>query len=145
MKWTSAKPFSNGTEYGIFRYNYCDNCKFHKGRDGGFVEFTENGGCPIENDMEDARFGKVEFPKEIVEVEYEGKMISWHHCPFFTRRKKEMIDEKKVIAFIKPRMDGARDNWHQFDDHGSFGEYCAYSSVLDYIKVLAEENDESTM
>lgn len=56
-----------------------------------------------------------------------------------------MIDEQKLIEFVKPRMDAARDNWQRFDDHGSFGEYCAYSEVLDYIKSLAEENDESTM
>lgn len=25
MKYKIAKPFSNGTEYEIFRYNYCEN------------------------------------------------------------------------------------------------------------------------
>lgn len=31
MRYERAKPFSNGTEYEIFRHNYCENgCIHHK-------------------------------------------------------------------------------------------------------------------
>lgn len=90
MKYKPATVFSSGTEYEIFRYNFCDRCKFHKmSPDGAFIEFTENGGCPIENDMESCRFGTVEFPKEIMEVYHNGKRICSHYCPFFTEKRKE--------------------------------------------------------
>ena len=89
MKYKPATVFSSGTEYEIFRYNFCDRCKFHKmSPDGAFIEFIENGGCPIENDMEGCRFGTVEFPKEIMEVYHNGKRICSHHCPFFTEKRK---------------------------------------------------------
>ena len=57
VKYQRAKRFSDGTEYEIFRYNYCDNgCIFHKERGDGFPAFLEYGGCPIEDGLEDGRF-----------------------------------------------------------------------------------------
>lgn len=47
MRYERAKPFSNGTEYEIFRHNYCENeCIHHIDREDGFPELLENGGCP---------------------------------------------------------------------------------------------------
>ena len=45
MLFKIAKVFSSGTEYEIFRDNYCENgCKFHKVREAdGFPEFTDYG------------------------------------------------------------------------------------------------------
>lgn len=86
MKFKIAKPFSSGTEYEIFKDNYCENrCIFHKAREDGFAEFTENGGCPIEDGTENARFDRNAFPNVLLEVWKDGKCINWHHCPFFTQ------------------------------------------------------------
>lgn len=108
MKYKPATVFSSGTEYEIFRYNFCDRCKFHKmSPDGAFIEFTKNGGCPIENDIESCHVGAVEFPKEIMEIYHNGKRICSHYCPFFTEkeRDREMIDETKLIEKIKARKE----------------------------------------
>lgn len=82
-----AKPFSNGTEYEIFKYNYCENgCIFHKEREkDGFPEFVENGGCPIEDRTEGARFDITTFPNVLLEIWEDDKCLNWHHCPFFTK------------------------------------------------------------
>lgn len=47
MKYRESKPFSSGTEYEVFLYNWCENCNHYKVRDDGFPEFPENGGCPV--------------------------------------------------------------------------------------------------
>lgn len=86
MNYKIAKPFSNGTEYEVFRYNYCDNgCEHHKERTDGWVEFVENAGCPIENGIEDARFVIEKFPNVILEVWNGEECINWHHCPFYRK------------------------------------------------------------
>lgn len=78
-----SKPFSNGTEYEIFLDNFCYRCKKHKENDEGFCAFVSEGGCPIENAMEDARFGDP-FPSEdIVQVETEDTIVAWHACTKF--------------------------------------------------------------
>ena len=86
-----AKLFSNGTEYEIFRYNYCDNgCVFHKERENdGFPEFLEAGGCPIEDGLEGGRFDNSAYPNVIVQVWEDNKCLSWNHCPFFTKKAGE--------------------------------------------------------
>lgn len=90
MKFKTAKIFSSGTEYMNFKYNYCENgCIFHKEREDGGVEFTENGGCPIENGTEDARFDRTLFPNVLLEVWTNDKCINWHYCPFYTKGAKE--------------------------------------------------------
>lgn len=87
MKFKTAKIFSNGTEYEIFKSSYCENgCKFHKEREAdGFAEFTENGGCPIEDGCENARFDAETFPNVLLEVWEDDKCINWHYCPFYTK------------------------------------------------------------
>ena len=89
ITYRKAKIFSNGTEYEIFRENYCENgCIFHKQRaNDGFPELLEYGGCPIEDGMECARFDERTFPNVLVE-EWEGKeCVKWHHCPFYRKDK----------------------------------------------------------
>ena len=44
-----------------------------------------------------------------------------------------MIDEKKLIEYLEARAEENRKEWEQFDDHGAFGEYCAFSSVKNYV------------
>ena len=56
MSILPSKPFSNGTEYEAFKYNFCERCRKHKLRDDGFPAFTEDGGCPIEDDIKNTRF-----------------------------------------------------------------------------------------
>lgn len=82
---SESKQFSNGTEYEVFMYNYCGKCKKGILRDDLFPEFPENGGCPIWDAMENARFNPVVFPsKKIVEIRNnEGEIIKWHHCTEF--------------------------------------------------------------
>jgi len=91
MYYLRAKPFSSGTEYEVFRYNYCDNgCRFHKEReDDGFPEFLENGGCPIEDGMESARFDRNTFPNVLLEIREERNCINYHHCPFYLKKGEE--------------------------------------------------------
>lgn len=85
MNYKIARPFSSGTEYEVFRYNYCDNCEYHKEREDGFTEFVENGGCPIEDGMENARFRIECFPNVLLEVWDGEKCINWHYCPFYRK------------------------------------------------------------
>lgn len=86
MKYRIAGIFSSETEYEIFRDNYCDNdCVFHKERQDGFVEFTDDGGCPIEDRCESARFDEKAFPNVLLEIWKDGKPVKFHHCPFYTK------------------------------------------------------------
>lgn len=90
MKNIPSKPFSNGTEYEIFKYNYCERCRKHKVREeDGFPEFPENGGCKIEDAMENARFDISLFPNnKIRQIEDEyGRTIKWHDCIDFERKE----------------------------------------------------------
>lgn len=89
MKYKYAKVFSNGTEYEIFRENYCENkCKYHKERDDGFPALVNEGGCPIEDRMEYARFDTLMFPNVLFEMWENDKCINYHHCPFFEKEEK---------------------------------------------------------
>ena len=87
MRSFPSKPFSNGTEYEVFRYNYCERCKNHKVREDGFPAFVEDGGCPIEDAMEYARFDLSKFPnKKIREIRDEDDDITrYHHCIEFNK------------------------------------------------------------
>ena len=50
MKYKQATIFSSGTEYEVFKDNYCfDNCYHHKEDKDGYPRFIEDGGCPIED------------------------------------------------------------------------------------------------
>ena len=77
-----AHIFSSGTEYEIFKDNFCENCIHHKIREDGFCEFVENGGCPIENAMEDARFDSSKFPNVLLQIWDGDECRCWNYCPF---------------------------------------------------------------
>lgn len=81
MKYRESKPFSSGTEYEVFLYNWCEKCKHYKLRDDGFPEFPEQGGCPVL----DAMFNSEEFPKkDIVEELYDDRdVVSRRICKRF--------------------------------------------------------------
>lgn len=86
MKHRIAKSFSDNIEYKIFKNNYClNNCVHHKERANGFVEFTEKGGCPIEDRIESVRYSGITtgFPNILLEVWGDDICTNWHHCPFY--------------------------------------------------------------
>lgn len=88
MKYKAAKIFSSGTEYEMFKYNYCENgCVHHVERGDGFPELLEKGGCPIEDRLECARFAIEVFPDVLLEVWDGERCIKWHHCPFYTKKE----------------------------------------------------------
>ena len=81
-----SKPFSNGTEYEVFKYNFCEDCRKHVVREDGFPAFPEDGGCPIEDAMENARFDISQFPSEFIRELRDAKddsVIAWHCCNRF--------------------------------------------------------------
>ena len=81
-----SKPFSNGTEYEVFKYNFCEDCRKHVVREDGFPTFPEDGGCPIEDAMENARFDISQFPSEFIRELRDAKddsVIAWHCCNRF--------------------------------------------------------------
>lgn len=85
MKYRESKPFSSGTEYADFLYFWCKTCKYYKVRDDGFPEFPENGGCPVLDAMELARFNLDYFPKkDVVEkINDDGEVVRFHVCTRF--------------------------------------------------------------
>ena len=89
MKYNEIKPFSSGNEYEVFLYNWCNRCVNYKLRDDGFPEFPENGGCPVLDAMEYARFDLSVFPcKEIIEEQDEsGNIVYYHKCTRFMKKK----------------------------------------------------------
>ena len=89
--------FSSGTEYEIFLYNFCQRCSKGKIReDDGFPELPENGGCPIWDAMEYARFGEP-FPSEKIVrlVDKNGKTKVWNCCTEF------QTDDENLMAAYK--------------------------------------------
>lgn len=49
----------------------------------------KNGGCPIEDRLECARFTIEVFPDVLLEV-WDGECcIKWQHCPFYTQEVEE--------------------------------------------------------
>lgn len=89
MKYSESKPFSSGMDYEIFLDNWCYECVHYKARIDGFPEFPENGGCPVLDAMEYAKFDLSEFPsKDIIEERDEdGNVMYSHKCTKFKRRK----------------------------------------------------------
>lgn len=82
-----SKPFSNGTEYEDFRYQFCERCLHYVMRKDGFPELPENGGCRILDAMENARFDIKQFPSEWVREltsANDDSPIAWHYCIRFS-------------------------------------------------------------
>lgn len=85
MSYEKSKPFSNGMEYEFFKECWCEKCKHYKVReDDGFPEFPENGGCPILDFIEYARFDTPAWPGEKI---VEEVVKRWHKCLDFERRE----------------------------------------------------------
>ena len=92
MRIEPAAPFSNGMSYEFFCENFCYRCKKGKWNDNGFPEYVENGGCPIWDACENARFDASLFPKEIVKViEDNGKVRFWDICSKFESDDPELM------------------------------------------------------
>lgn len=91
MSYEKSKPFSNGMEYEFFKECWCEKCKHYKVReDDGFPEFPENGGCPILDFIEYARFDTPAWPGEKIVEEWEnGEVKRWHKCLDFERGKED--------------------------------------------------------
>ena len=88
-----SKPFPNGTTYEIFLDNFCYRCKKHKEDEQGFCAYVEEGGCPIENAMEEARFGNPFPSDDIVQVENEVAILVWHACSKFETDDTDLMKE----------------------------------------------------
>ena len=102
MKYERAEIFSSGTEYEIFKYNYCENgCIHHVEREeDGFPALLEDGGCPIEDGMECARFNAELFPNVLLRVVDGDKYVKWHHCPFYrkaVRNDNRLYSSKRML------------------------------------------------
>lgn len=88
-----SKQFSSGTEYEVFKYNFCERCKEHKLNEDGFPAFPEEGGCPIEDAMENARFDISKYPSENIRElrdANDDSIICWHYCNRFHASEEEM-------------------------------------------------------
>lgn len=81
MIYRESRPFSSGSEYVAFLYNWCEWCTHYKLRDDWSPESPENGGCPVL----DAMFNSEEFPKkDIVEELYDDRdVVSRRICKRF--------------------------------------------------------------
>ena len=94
-----STPFSNGMSYEFFLESFCYRCKKHKENEDGFCAFVEQGGCPIENAMEDARFGHPFPSNDIVQLIEDGKTLYWHICKAFeTDNNKVMKAYQALLA-----------------------------------------------
>lgn len=95
LKIERGGPFSNGMSFEWFREYFCERCKKHKEDETtGYCAFVEDGGCPIENACEDARFNLELFPVDkIVSLSESGKIKYWHVCTDF-QAKTEELQEK---------------------------------------------------
>lgn len=101
-----SMPFSSGTEYEIFLDNFCYRCKKHKIREDGFCAFVEQGGCSIENAMEDARFGSPFPSDDIVKIVEDGKIVNWHICKSFETDDKGLMKAYKKLFADHPTEKG---------------------------------------
>lgn len=95
MRTEPSTPFSNGMEYENFIYYFCERCKKGKRDEDGFPECPEEGGCPIWDAMENARFGQP-FPSDKIVrlVGDDGEIQVYNCCTEF-----DAIDEDAAEAY----------------------------------------------
>ena len=99
-------PFANGMSYKFFLECFCYRCKKHKVREDGFCAFVEQGGCPIENAMEDARFGEP-FPSEdIVRIIEDGETKYWNVCKAFETDDADLMKSFQALFDDHPTEKG---------------------------------------
>ena len=101
-----SSPFSNGTEYEIFLDNFCYRCKKHKVDKDGFCAFVADGGCPVENAMEDARLGNPFPSDDIVKIVENGKIVNWNVCKAFETDDKNLMKAYKKLFADHPTEKG---------------------------------------
>lgn len=101
-----SMPFSSGTEYENFLFYFCQRCNKGKLREDGFPEFPENGGCPIWDAMENARFGEP-FPSEKIVrlVGNSGGVKVWNCCTEFQTGDENLMAAYKSL-FVEVDDDG---------------------------------------
>lgn len=97
MKTKPAVPFSNGMSYEYFCENFCYRCSKGKINENGFPEYIENGGCPIWDAMEMARWGD-EFPKQIVQILDDNDNVKYYEvCSAFETEDEELMKKYKKL------------------------------------------------
>lgn len=98
MNIKPSKPFSSGTEFEVFLENFCYRCKKHKVREDGFCAYVDQGGCNIENAMEDARFDISLFPRnDIVMLEENGEVLRWNICTKFESDDFDLMEKYRSL------------------------------------------------
>ena len=97
VKIEPASPFPNGLSYEFFLEYFCCRCKKHKVDEEGFIAFVEEGGCPIENAMEEARFGHPFPSQDIVMVSEDGEIRYFQVCTKFVSDDETLMKNYKAI------------------------------------------------
>ena len=93
-----STPFSNGMEYEFFLENFCFRCNKHKLDQDGFLATVKNGGCPIENALEDARFDLSVFPcNDVVRIVKDGEVVNWNICRAFETDNLDLAKQYKQL------------------------------------------------
>lgn len=105
-----SKPFSNGMSYEFFLESFCYRCKKHKVDKNGFCAFVADGGCHIENAMEDARLG-YDFPSDdIVQIDKDEKPLYWNVCKYFETDDEDVMNSYKSLFVETPPTQKGEDD-----------------------------------
>ena len=93
-----SKPFSNGTEYECFLESFCYRCKKGILSDEGWAELPDKGGCPIWDNMENARLVQGVFPSnDVVSIYENGKIKYFNVCKCFESDNADLMEAYKKI------------------------------------------------
>lgn len=92
-----STPFSNGMSYEFFLESFCYRCNKHKENSFGFCAYTKDGGCPVENAMEDARFDIDKFPADKIVCVEAGETVHWNVCTEFDSDDAEVMKNYKAL------------------------------------------------
>lgn len=98
IKIKPSTPFSSGMEYAYFLGTFCRRCKKHKENEDGYCAYVEQGGCPYENAMEDARWDLSKFPcDDIVQIEKNGNIECFNACKHFESDDAELMEKHRKL------------------------------------------------
>ena len=93
-----SKPFSNGREYECFLESFCYRCKKGILSVEGWAELPEKGGCPIWDNMENARFVQGVFPSnDVVSIYENGKIKYFNVCKRFESDNANLMEAYKKL------------------------------------------------
>lgn len=86
----NSSVFSSGSEYEWFCEQYCDRCRHYKEREDGFPALVKDGGCPVRDKLEYARFGQL-FPYDCLAdlATPDGEVIAFNVCRLFWAKTEE--------------------------------------------------------